>query len=291
MATSHGNRFAFNGTAMQFIWELIKITLFCVLISGAYSILWRMILWLPYYIVSPMYAVKSIITILGIAVGSVFIGIYFCKWFVPQISYGSLDNRISLQFEGDLVSNIKAVVSENIKLIIALIISLVAIGLFFGAIIFLLNQTVSGYRNEPLFFIILFFGAFLAFMVAVIAFVSVITKQVVENASMNDKKFHFNKSSFEYFKIHMFELGKLILFTPLTLGIYPLFAMVRSFRITAGCIEYSGKKVEFDEEFDFLALLVISIVSGFFSAISFGLLSPWRFVVDTNKIFGYAKLK
>lgn len=302
MSESDLRGFSFNATFFGLIWHVIKVGFFALMLSLAgfvimlllappiyafhYDLSWMVKININYYLPLPDFISKILMICPGLvsAFFSFKLTVYSLKWFVSQISYGLFDNRLELNF-GSL-SDLKTMIFENIKPIVFIIAITIAVTVFTALAFSIKNGYIA--IAAIVVDIILILSAVL---VASAAITASFTKAIIENTTMDGEKFRFTKTSGEYFKIILIEILKAIIFTPLTLGLYSIWAFIRFLRITASCVRYPGKQLHFSEELNGVNVFIMMLISSFFVLISFGLLAPWRFIKDTNEILGYAYLK
>lgn len=300
MSESDLRGFSFNATFFGLIWHVIKVGFFALMLSLAgfvimlllappiyafhYDLSWMMKINIGRYL--PGFICKIIMICFGLvsAFFSFKLTVYSLKWFVSQISYGLFDNRLELSF-GSL-SDLKTMILENIKPIVFIIAIVIALTVF-TALAFSIKNGYIAIAAIVVDIILILSGV----LVASAAITASFTKAIIENTTMDGEKFRFTKTSGEYFKIILIEILKAIIFTPLTLGLYSIWAFIRFLRITASCVRYPGKQLHFSEELNGVNVFIMMLISSFFVLISFGLLAPWRFIKDTNEILGYAYLK
>ena len=309
MSESDLRGFSFNATVFGLIWHVIKVGFFALMLLLAgfaimllfappiyafhYNLSWMVKININYYLPLPDFISKILMICPGLvsAFFSFKLTVYSLKWFVSQISYGLFDNRLELEYGS--VNDFILLVKDFLKpLAIIITIILIIIGLVFSGSYF--GAMIGGDLGHILkvaagvLFVILAISIFLIFSAATTA---ILAKAIIENTTLDGHKFTFTKTSWEYTKILLIETLKALIFTPLTLGLYSIWAFIRFLRITASCVRHEGKQLHFSEELNGVNVFIMMLISSFFVLISFGLLAPWRFIKDTNEILGYAYLK
>ncbi len=283
---SNDKNFAFNATAWELFVQLLKMI---VAIGLAIGVLYLLFVLTRYVVIDVRSSVGLAIALLYLVyLGApiavcYFAMIWFFKWLISHVTYGSSKTQLELTYES------KNTFFKNMGKFILKSIGLIAMSIGAAAAI---AYIASDRRNDfgDAFNVILVVVNVLIIFANICLIWAILFKEIIENTEMNGRKFVFKNSVIKYAAYLFVDIALSFIPIVLTLGIYSIWVFVRIIRKTVASVEYSGKQVRVNDDFNVKNVFYMFLFTGLLSMFSGGLLMPWRFVKDTDELMGYTYL-